>query len=51
METSRRHLPPLDAAEREHATRKWYEANKEAIDGYNELIDKAGLFSDRIRMF
>ena len=39
------------AAEREQAARDWYEANKAAVDAYNELIERAGLFSDGLRKF
>jgi post-segregation antitoxin (ccd killing protein) len=42
----RRVLPQLDPAEREQAARQWYEDNKEAVDSYNELVDKYGVFSD-----
>jgi antitoxin CcdA len=47
----RRHLPKLDAADRELAARQWYEENKEAVDAYNEMIETHGLFSDGVRMF
>jgi antitoxin CcdA len=47
----RRHLPLPSMAEREQAARAWYEANKEAVDAYNEMIEKHGLFSDGARMF
>jgi len=30
---------------------EWLEANKSAIDNYNEHIQKIGLFSDEIRTF
>lgn len=40
----RRHLPYLNAADREQAARQWYEANKEAVDAYNEMIETHGLF-------
>ena len=48
----RRRLPPkLTDAEREAEAKKWYEENKEAVDAYNELIKKHGLFSDGWRKF
>jgi antitoxin CcdA len=47
----RRHLPLLSATEREKAARQWYEENKEAVDAYNEMIEKDGLFSDGARTF
>ena len=47
----RRHLSRLNASEREQAARQWYEENKEAVDAYNEMIEKHGLFSDGVRMF
>lgn len=47
----RRHLPQLDASEREQAARQWYEENKEAVDAYNDMIEKHGLFSDGVRTF
>jgi antitoxin CcdA len=47
----RRRLPNLHAAERAEAARKWYEENKEAIDSYNRMIEREGLFSDGLRKF
>jgi antitoxin CcdA len=47
----RRHLPQLNPAEREQAARQWYEENKDAVDAYNEMIEKHGLFSDGARTF
>jgi antitoxin CcdA len=47
----RRRLPILDTTERARASHEWYEANKEAVDAYNKLVDEHGLFSDGIRMF
>jgi post-segregation antitoxin (ccd killing protein) len=38
-------------AEREKAARDWYQANKAAVDAYNELIEQSGLFSDGSRKF
>lgn len=31
--------------------RKWRQDNREAIDGYNEYIEKHGVFSDGVRTF
>ena len=31
--------------------KKWREENREAIDAYNERVDRDGLFSDSIRRF
>jgi antitoxin CcdA len=47
----RRRMPQQNSAERERAARLWYEQNKEAVDAYNEMIEKHGLFSDGVRMF
>jgi antitoxin CcdA len=47
----RRHLPKLNAADREQAARVWYSENKEAVDAYNKMIETHGLFSDGVRMF
>ena len=47
----RRHLPQLNASEREQSARQWYEENKEAVDAYNDLIQTHGLFSDGVRTF
>ncbi|MFZ0425181.1 MAG: type II toxin-antitoxin system CcdA family antitoxin [Xanthobacteraceae bacterium] len=47
----RRRMPQQNSAERERAARQWYEQNKEAVDAYNEMIEKHGLFSDGVRMF
>ena len=41
----------LTDEERKRAADEWYEANKEAIDASNELVEKHGLFSDGARMF
>lgn len=46
-----RKLPTLRQPEREQATRQWYEENKEAVDSYNQFVEKNGLFSDGIRKF
>jgi post-segregation antitoxin (ccd killing protein) len=43
----RRQLPNLHAAERTEAARQWHEENKQAIDAYNNLIEKDGLFYER----
>jgi post-segregation antitoxin (ccd killing protein) len=42
----RRVLPQLDPAEREQIAQQWYEENKEAVDSYNEFVEKYGVFSD-----
>ena len=47
----RRVLPPLDTSDRGKAARQWYEENREAVDAYNEFIEKHGLFSDGVRTF
>ena len=42
------------ALERELAevrAKKWRENNREAIDTYNEYVDKHGVFSDGLRTF
>jgi post-segregation antitoxin (ccd killing protein) len=33
------------------AARQWYQENKQAVDAYNELVEKYGLFSDGVRTF
>jgi post-segregation antitoxin (ccd killing protein) len=45
----RRRLPNLHAAERTEAARQWHEENKEAIDAYNQIIEKDRLFYERRR--
>jgi post-segregation antitoxin (ccd killing protein) len=47
----RRVLPPASEEERRRLAEEWYQANKEAIDASNELMEKHGLFSDGARMF
>jgi antitoxin CcdA len=47
----RRRLPHLHAEARAEEARKWYEENKEAIDSYNRMIEREGLFSDGLRKF
>jgi antitoxin CcdA len=47
----RRVLPQLDPLERKQAARQWYEENKEAVDSYNELVERHGVFSDGMRTF
>ena len=47
----RRALPPASEEERRRLADEWYQANKEAIDASNELVEKHGLFSDGARMF
>jgi post-segregation antitoxin (ccd killing protein) len=43
----RRQLPNLHVVERTEAARRWHEENKEAIDAYNQIIEKDGLFYER----
>jgi antitoxin CcdA len=45
----RRRLPNLHVAERTEAARQWHEENKEAIDAYNKMIEKDGLFYESRR--
>ena len=40
-------IEELSAAKR----KKWHEANREAIDAYNEHVAKHGVFSDGVRFF
>ena len=48
----RRVLPPrLSEEERKREAEQWYLENKEAVDAYNEYVEKHGLFSDGIRTF
>ena len=49
----RRVLPPLPKSdeERKREAEQWYAENKEAVDAYNEYVEKHGLFSDGIRTF
>jgi antitoxin CcdA len=50
--TLRRALRPQPSeAERKRIAQQWYEDNKEAVDGYNEYVEKYGLFSDGHRTF
>ena len=51
IQALRRRLPNLHATEREAATHKWYEENKEAIDAHNRFIATYGLFSKGLRKF
>lgn len=44
-------LLPLSDSERKRAADEWYAENKEAVDAYNEYIEKHGLWSDGQRMF
>lgn len=46
-----RELPPPSDAERKRAADKFYAENKDAIDYYNDYVEKHGLFSDGSRMF
>ncbi|KEY56908.1 type II toxin-antitoxin system CcdA family antitoxin [Serratia sp. DD3] len=41
----------LDAEQRHHATRKWQEENREAIEALNGFHDEHGCFSDEYRTF
>ena len=51
VQALRRRLPDLHKAEREELARRWYEENREAVDAYNDMIEKHGLFSDGVRTF
>jgi post-segregation antitoxin (ccd killing protein) len=44
-------IPVEDVLERQQAARQWYEESKAAVDAYNKMIEKHGLFSDDVRMF
>jgi post-segregation antitoxin (ccd killing protein) len=44
-----RHLSAF--APRSDESKRWYEANKTAVDAYNALLEKHGLFSDDARTF
>jgi antitoxin CcdA len=46
-------LPPpkLSDEERKRAADQWYAENKDAVDAYNEYVEKHGLFSDGMRTF
>jgi antitoxin CcdA len=43
--------PPTSEEERKRAAEQWYAENKEAVDAYNEYVEKHGLFSDGMRTF
>ena len=43
--------PPKSDEERKREAEQWYAENKEAVDAYNEYVEKHGLFSDGIRTF
>jgi antitoxin CcdA len=49
----RRVLPPLRKSneERKREAEQWYAENKDAVDAYNEYVEKNGLFSDGMRTF
>lgn len=47
----RRVLPPRSDEERKREADQWYQENKEAVDAYNEYVEKHGLFSDGMRTF
>ena len=51
VEALRRRLPNLHAAEREKLAKQWQDENREAIEAYNELIERSGVFSDGLRTF
>ena len=44
-----RHLSTVNPSSDE--SRRWYEANKTAVDAYNALLQRDGLFSDHVRTF
>jgi antitoxin CcdA len=41
----------LEDVFRERARRSWLQENEDAIDGYNEQVEKRGVFSDGWRRF
>lgn len=43
--------PPTSEEERKRSAEQWYAENKEAVDAYNEYVEKHGLFSDGMRTF
>jgi antitoxin CcdA len=43
-------LAPIEAIS-EHRMRLWQEDNREAIDSYNEHVEKKGVFGDGLRGF
>ena len=48
----RRKLRPRPTeADRERMAHQWYLESKEAVDTYNEYVEKHGLFSDGLRKF
>jgi antitoxin CcdA len=52
VQALRRRLPNLHAAARAELARQWQEENREAIEAYNELIERSGfVFSDGVRTF
>jgi len=52
VEALHRRLPNLHAAERAEVARRWREENREAIEAYNQMIERDGyVFSDGVRTF
>jgi antitoxin CcdA len=51
VDALRRQLPNLHTAERAVLAKQWQEENREAIEAYNELIERSGVFSDGLRTF
>jgi post-segregation antitoxin (ccd killing protein) len=52
VQALRRRLPTLHAAERVELARRWQEENREAIEAYNQMIERDGyVFSDGARTF
>ena len=52
LEALRRRLPNLHASERAVLDRRWQEANREAIEAYNQMVEQDGfVFSDGVRTF
>jgi hypothetical protein len=44
--------PSLYASERAELNRRWQDENREAIEAYNQMIEKDGcVFSDGVRTF
>lgn len=41
----------LAAEVKKHREAEWLEQNKEAIEAYNRLVEREGLFSDKYRTF
>jgi len=52
VEALRRRLPNLHAAERAELARRWQEENREAIESYNQMIERNGyVFCGGVRAF